>query len=181
MKKIFDILFLALLTISCTSTLNKKEIDLTQKNLLFPYGKYEHQVNVKLNRDDKNIDVELSSFIVHQKDSFEGVGLALMGTTLFKFFMKKPALDINLTVFHKPLENKREEIKNYISLIYNLYQTPNTEIPPKSLKLKDPKSNELLDIELDDFDINQIPQIISIKHSKFKINVKQSDYELYEK
>jgi len=174
------LLILSFFAVSCSTLPTKKELAVSKKSYLFPFGKYEHQISVKIIDGHQNKAIEMSGFIVHKKDIFEGVGLGFMSTTLFSFFIKKSDNIINLSIFHKPLQEKKADFKNYISLIYNLYQTPHTEIPKNNLQLKEPNTDKFLDIELKNYDLNQIPQAIIIKHNKFHIHVKQINYELYE-
>jgi hypothetical protein len=178
MKKAVAV-FLFLFCAGCASTI-KQSVELPQgkRQFLFPYGTYQHQVNVKIKSVNNHGPKEFNfqGIFNFQKDHLKMVGLSPMGTTLFKIDENLKDHQIQMEIYIDQLKGKEDKIKPFFIATKEIltYQIKDQTLPQK-LSLK--ADGKPMEISILDYDKLNIPKTIQADTADFNLNIEVLSYE----
>lgn len=175
-----------LFAISSCSNLETKKIPLSERKLLFPYGKYKTLVTVF--QKDKERDFKAIFQNSAEKNTFSGVGA--LATSLFKIEEEKPSGKITVEIFQSRLKNFEDQLRQSYTKLSNLLSFSILEnVKPPHRLLKKDTDNFPIEIDVDEgqdrskiifvsYDENKIPKEINIENKELNLKIEMLSYKL---
>ncbi len=143
---------------------SKKSIALERTGKVFPYGVYNHLVEININKSELR---QLSSVINYQEQGVSVTGLSLFGNTLFKVQEIDGRIEFEFLI---------EEFRPFKERFIKIYK-----IIKNIITLKYSNRNEQDDrLIFSKYDKNNIPRDIKLIEKKYTATIKVKGYKLYE-
>lgn len=149
--------------------------DLSTRNLMFPYGSYQHFVKVEIpqqGREPKTF--EFRGVVQIGADEIKVVGLSPLNSTLFRLTEDRKTQVLKVDLFVEQLKKQEGQIRNFYSVIKDMMLTPIDQNKEKPISTPYGPAT----VKFESFDKNQIPTMVHVVGEKFKIDVEVLGYEI---
>lgn len=166
-------LALLFFAIACSSTPKTAGISSGSRESLFPFGTYQHKVELKISvANSQTREVSLDGVVALKSDRVQVIGLSGFGTTEFKIYEDRTTGKITIETFREALKKAEPKILEYYSVLRLLL----------SAKMRGPGefSDQVSGTKfyLSDFDKNSIPMKLEMIHPAFSAKIKVVGYEI---
>ena len=153
------------------------------RQLLFPYGTYQHDVDVHLAPDiaakakDQPGEFHFRGAVLLSEKEIKVVALSAMGTTLFRISEDRTTGKVETEIYVDALKKVEDRMKEYYGVIREVLTTPLQENLNEVHVSKETPAGPT-EIDFRSFDKNGIPTTVDVENAKFEIRIKVLGYEI---
>jgi len=159
---LFSTVLLTVLTVSCTHTLKAPP----SSELIYPHGKYQHQVKVQIVQPSRTMDVK--GVVESSRESLKVIGISSFGTTVFRIDENYQTGEVHKEFYVDALRRNEERVMSFYNLLKEVLATRKgvTEFEKHGAKFV-----------LSNPDQNQIYRTMVIQHPQVNLNIEVTSYE----
>ena len=157
------------------------------KQLLFPYGTYQHSVKVTLSNGNAEgpKEFEFRGIFEFKSDQLKLVGLSPMGTSVFRAEENLATHELKMEIYVKSSKQADEKIRQSYIITRDVLTSSINDQRVKILRrnkqgmpleMEIPSQKEFVQVLLSSYDKQNIPKVLLVSHKGFKLEVKVTDY-----
>ena len=154
----------------CSTAPVKSGIAEATRAQLFPYGVYRQEVQITIHPTAQTPErkMDMSGVMRFSVDAIQLVGLSHFGTTVFRIREDRKTGEVKTEVFMDQLKPLTGKISEYYKILRLFILADKKQL----------KGISPLEIDFFEFDANQIPSRVLIRHPAFEVIVKVAGYEI---
>lgn len=172
------------ISLFCACTTKTVKDPSAPRELVFPLGTYQHEVDVSLaglpgasGPGDHPKEFHFRGMVSVSGDAIKVVGLSAMNTTIFRITEDRKSGKVNTEVYVDALKKVQNRFVDYYTIVRSVLTAPF-----RSGKESDTVTTETpagaTSIVFKDYDAQKIPGTVDVDNPKFKLHIKVTGYEI---